>query len=347
MSHSAAFDILPSAKEQYQSKHLLQLNRDLSRVAKQKPFIKASYYDSPVGLPSLRLQIKDRYRSRGLIINEDDLCITAGCQHALFLSLFTVCKPGDNVAVESPGFYGVIQLLEQLQLNIIEIPAFPVTGLDLGALESALDKWKISAVVVTPSFSTPTGALMSVANRKALVAIANDHDFAVIEDDIYGELVFDSSANSDNHPPLKAFDSQDRVILCSSFSKSLSRDLRIGWVAGGRWHKDIIRLKLTSQLASSRVQQEAIAEFMLNGHFKRHIASFTSTLLDQRNQLLAAILQYWPNSVKYTLPQGGLALWVEFSENIDTTKLYAKALEKTSPSHLDNYFHALVIIKTV
>ncbi|WNC70042.1 PLP-dependent aminotransferase family protein [Thalassotalea nanhaiensis] len=323
MQRSAAFDISPSCNEQYQSKYLLQLQKDISKATKVSPFIKASYYDSPIGLLSLRKQICTRYRNRDFLMDESEVCITSGCQHSLFLSLFSVCKPGDTVAVESPGFYGIIQLLEQLQLNIIEIPVASTTGLDLDALEQAASKWDIAAVVVTPSFSTPTGALMPIKNRQRIVTIANTHDFAVIEDDIYGELGFDS-----NLPPVKTFDSEQRVILCSSFSKSLSRDLRIGWVNGGRWHEKIIRLKLTSQLASGQLQQLAVAEFMANGHFKRHLHSFKSSLLLHRNQLLSALLQYGPSAIKYSLPQGGLALWVEFSQEINTTKLYSTALKK-------------------
>lgn len=323
MQRSAAFDILPSANEQYQSKYLLQLQKDISKATKKTPFIKASYYDSPIGLLSLRKQISDRYRHRDFLVNENKLCITSGCQHSLFLSLFTVCQPGDTVAVESPGFYGIIQLLEQLQLNIIEIPVSSNTGIDLNALAEAAEKWDIAAVVVTPSFSTPTGALMPINNRQRLLKIANKHDLAVIEDDIYGELGFDS-----NLPPVKAFDTEQRVILCSSFSKCLSRDLRIGWVSGGRWHDKIIRLKLTSQLASGQLQQQAVAEFMAKGHFKRHLNSFKSSLLVHRNQLLSALLQYGPKSIKYTLPHGGLALWIEFEQHIDTTKLYPKALKE-------------------
>ncbi|WOH37983.1 PLP-dependent aminotransferase family protein [Thalassotalea fonticola] len=323
MQRSAAFDILPSANEQYQSKYLLQLQKDINKATKNSPFIKASYYDSPIGLLNLRKQIRERYRNRGFLINESDLCITSGCQHSLFLSLFSVCKPGDTVAVESPGYYGIIQLLEQLQLNIVEIPVSGDTGIELNALAQAAEKWDIVAVVVTPSFSTPTGALMPINNRQRLINIANMHNLAVIEDDIYGELGFDS-----NLPPVKSFDTEQRVILCSSFSKCLSRDLRIGWVSGGRWHDKIIRLKLTSQLASGQLQQQAVADFMVNGHFKRHINSFKNSLLLHRNQLLSALLQYGPVSIKYTLPNGGLALWVEFEQHVDTTKLYSKALKE-------------------
>lgn len=98
-----------------------------------------------------------------------------------------VCKSGDVVAVEAPGFYGVLQLLEQLELRVIEIPASPTTGMDIRALEESLQVWHIKACVVSPSFATPTGAVMPSENRRRLLELAERHDLAIIEDDIYGE----------------------------------------------------------------------------------------------------------------------------------------------------------------
>ena len=323
MSRSAAFDILPKSTPLPPSNHLIELNRHISRALRDSVHNKSMYYDSPLGLESLRQQIKDRYRLRGLSLGVDDFCITSGCQHALFLALLVTCKPGDNVAVESPAFYGVVQLLEQLNLNIIEVSASAVSGLDPDELEKALAHWQIKACIVTPTFATPTGSTMPVQAREKLISLANAHDFAVIEDDIYGELSF-----TNNIAPLKALDSQQRVILCSSFSKSLSRDLRIGWIAAGRWQDDVVRLKLTSQLASCQTQQQGIASFISSGGFRRHLDHFTRTLQHQRQQLLTALARYWPNNIRYTVPKGGIALWLELDSNIDTAKLYNETIKE-------------------
>lgn len=323
MERGAAFDVLPNSTVEPAAKHLVELGRHTSRAIRQSIQNKAMYYDSPLGIESLRNQIAARYRKRNLVLTADDFCITSGCQHALFLALFVTCKPGDNVAVESPAFYGVVQLLEQLKLNIIEISTSPVEGLDTNELEKALKHWQIKACIVTPTFATPTGAILAPERKQALIKLANDYDFAVIEDDIYGELSFRDSVS-----PLKALDSQDRVILCSSFSKSLSRDIRVGWIAAGRWQAEVIRLKLTSQLASCRSQQEGLASFIKCGEFRKHIDYFTVQLKHQRNQLVEALQNHWPATVRFTVPDGGLALWVELDRTIDTTKLYRKTLEK-------------------
>lgn len=322
MQRGAAFDVLPKSEVGPASKHLENLQRHLSRALRSSAHDKAMYYDSPLGNKLLREQISERYRSRGLLLNHDNFCITSGCQHSLFLALLACCKEGDNVAVESPAFYGVVQLLEQLKLNIIEISSSPVDGMDTVELNKALQQWKIKACVVTPAFATPTGAILNNQRKQSLIELANQYDFTVIEDDIYGELSFKNQVS-----PLKSLDTQSRVILCGSFSKALSRDIRIGWIAAGKWHQKIVRLKLTSQLASSQSQQEGLASFLQSGAYRKHLDFFNVQLEHQRNQLVDALEKYWPASVRYAVPSGGLSLWVELDKSIDSTKLYAKILD--------------------
>jgi len=323
MKHSAAFDILPSAGGNEPSSHIIELNRHISRAMRNHPENKAMYYNEPAGDLALRSQITERYRQFSLSINPDQLCVTSGCQNALFLALMTTCNPGDNVIVESPAFYGVLQLLEQLQLNVIEIPASSETGLDINAFESALKTWQVKACVLTPAFATPTGATMPDQNKTRLMALANHYDIAVIEDDIYGDLFFETRPT-----PLKALDNQERVILCSSFSKALSRDLRIGWISGGRWHEKITQLKLVTHLASCQSLQQGLASFMAEGCYRRHLSHYRQTLKQQRDQLVNVIRGYWPDSTLFSVPEGGLALWLEMDSSLDMQAAYPRAQEK-------------------
>jgi DNA-binding transcriptional MocR family regulator len=342
MNRGAAFDILPGAEQTPPSNHLIKLNRHISKAMRLHPMNKAMYYDKPFGNFELRHEINNRYRQRGLDLTTDQICITSGCQHALFLALLATCKAGDNVAVESPAFYGVLQLLEQLKLNIVEIPSDPKTGVMVSAIESICEQWDISALVVSPAFATPTGASIPEDNKKAIIQIANRHQLAVIEDDIYGELGFEYCPS-----PLKAFDTQDRVILCSSFSKSLSRDLRLGWISGGLWHQSITQLRMVSQLAASQSAQEGVASFMAEGNYRRHLTDYNSILRRQRDQLSSTISKHWVTPVKYCLPNGGLTMWIELPENVDTLELYKLAITKNitimpgmlfcASNHFSNY----------
>lgn len=320
MNRSAAFDIQPKAPV-VQLPHLTLLHRILSRTLREQGARFALHYDEPLGLLALREQLVLHYRHCHLRLALNDLCITAGCQHALFLALQAVSVPGDIVAVEHPAFYGVLQLLQQLQLQVVEIPSSSA-GMDITALQQVLDRWPVKACIVTPAFATPTGACMPPAAQSQLLRLANQYDFAIIEDDIYGDLGF-----YQRPAPLKALDTEQRVILCSSFSKSLSRDLRIGWIAGGRWQTKITRLKLVSQLAVSQSVQQALALFLAEGHYKRHLQHYRIQLLHQRDQLLNALQRYWPAAC-YTVPQGGLALWLTLPVSVNCTEAYQRCLQQ-------------------
>lgn len=322
MRRGAAFDLLPGHKSGDLPAGIVSLNRSIGRALRRQRGNGYQYYDEPAGDSLLREQLAVHHAKRGWTVSVDQLCITSGCQHALFLALMACCDAGDVVAVESPGFYGVMQLLAQLGLQVVEVPASIDTGMDVAALEEVLKHWKVKACIVSPAFSTPGGALMPDASRVRLLELAAEHDLAIIEDDIYGDTALGKVPD-----PLKALDEDNRVILCSSFSKSLSRDLRLGWISGARWHAKILQLKLITQLASSRYLQQGVAEFMADGHFSTHLRRQRNDLRTQRDHLMA-YLHAWPYQTRFSVPQGGLATWVELPEGVDTLQSYSTLLQQ-------------------
>lgn len=321
MRRSAAFDLLPELQEGDVPPGVVALNRSVGRSLRRQRGQGHQYYDEPAGDANLREQLALHNARRGWLVEPDRLCTTSGCQHALFLALMACCERGDVVAVESPGFYGVLQLLEQLQLQVVEVPTSAETGIDMDALEEVLERWKVKACVVSPAFATPSGALMPLEARKKLLYLAERHDLAVIEDDIYAETALAGVPD-----PLKALDRDNRVILCSSFSKSLTRDLRLGWISGARWHDRVLHLKLVTQLASSRFLQQGVADFMADGSFAAHLRRQRHQLRANRDRLIASI-HAWPGEVRVSTPQGGLAVWAELRPDVDTLEAYPRALE--------------------
>ena len=325
MSRSAAFDITPSSPITLpRSNHLDNLNRNINKAMRQHQQRNAYYYGAPSGDELLKQQIALRYKKRGVEVEAADICITQGCQNSLYLSLLQVCQAGDIVAVESPAFYGVLQLLQHLKLKIVEIPSSFTRGISPEDLSRAAQKWPIKACILTPTYATPTGASMSDEQKAQIVAVAKENDFTLIEDDIYGDLGFHEETK-----PLKAFDTDNRVILCSSLSKVLSRDLRIGWTISASRAKGIAQAKLVNHLANSQAIQEGVAQFMMEGHYDRYLPILRRRLLNQREQLLVAIKQYWKTSVHYTVPDGGLSLWLKLEDRIDTMSLYNQAIKQS------------------
>lgn len=323
MSRGAAFDILPSADTELNSDALNILNRSIGRALRKQKSHPHYYYGELKGDPDFRSQIAERYRRAGCSMNPEDLIITSGCQHSLFIALSVCCQPGDLVAIESPGFYGAIQLLEQLGLQIIEIPSSPTSGMNISLLEEALSRWSIKACIVTPAFATPTGSLMPDSNKAYLYELSEHHDFIVIEDDIYGELSF-----SNRPEPLKALDQNGRVILCGSLSKSLSRDLRTGWIYSERFREKIQQWKLVTQLSSSQFVQEGITDFIATGGYDLHLKKLRNHLRQQRDDLVRHLDQEWPSEIRISIPEGGLSIWVQLPDSVDTLVSYRKILDQ-------------------
>jgi DNA-binding transcriptional MocR family regulator len=143
------------------------IEQALTKAARQYRVRTANYEFSP-GAPELRRQLSRRLADAGCAVHPDNLVITNGCQEALTLALRAVTSPGDVVAIESPTFYGLLQVIESLGLEALEIPTNPHSGMSLEALELALSRWPVKACVVTPNFSNPLGCLMPDEHKQKL-----------------------------------------------------------------------------------------------------------------------------------------------------------------------------------
>jgi len=154
-------------------------------------------------------------RDAGVVVDPSEVVITHGCVDALQMSLRVLTRPGDLIAAESPTYYGLLQLADLLGLKVIEIPSDPATGMSLEALQLAANQWSIKALVLTTRLSNPLGGTMPEERQKHLLRLASDFDIQIVEDDIYGELMFELGRTK----ALKAYDRLDRVIYCSSFPK--------------------------------------------------------------------------------------------------------------------------------
>lgn len=301
--------------------------RSLSKIARHYGN-RAATYAFPPGLPELRQQIARRMHLCASPTDPSRVLITNGCQEALSLALQTVAQPGDIIAIESPTFYGLLQVIESLGMKALEIPTDPQTGLSIPALELALEQWAVKACVLIPNFSNPLGSLMPVEHKQQLVALAHHHDLLLIEDDIYGDLGF-----SGTRPPnLLSFEtdaSNGKVIYCSSFSKTVAQGLRIGWlVLPERFFQRAEYLKYVTNLAAPTLPQLALADFLAHGGYERYLRQVQSRYAQQVTLFSRAISQHFPPGTKVTQPKGGFVLWVELAEATDTLKVTQQLLKQ-------------------
>ena len=250
--------------------------------------------------------------------------ITSGCIEALNICLRAVTSRGDIVAVESPTYFGILSILESLGLRVLEIATDPREGVDLGALQTALRKYRVSACLFMTNFHNPLGSCMPEGKKKELVNLLAKKEIPLIEDDIYGDLPFGLR----RPPAAKSFDRKGLVLWCSSFSKILSPGYRIGWTAPGRFQKQVERLKFVSSMGTGTLPQLVIAEFLEHSSYDRYLRKIRGAYQSQVQRVAQAVGKYFPEGTRVTRPEGGFVLWVELPRNVDSVDLYERAREK-------------------
>ena len=276
------------------------------------------------GDEGLREALRQRYALHGVPLPADELVICNGALEALNLCLQAVTQPGDVVVVESPTFYAALQAIERLNLRALEVATDPAEGVDLAALEALLQRERVAACWFMTSFQNPLGALMPVARKQALVALLARHGVPLIEDDVYGELY----AGMRRPPPAKTFDAAGLVLHCSSFSKCLAPGYRVGWAAAGRFAPVVHRLKMMTSLATSLPAQRALAEYLRQGGYDRHLRLLREALAAQQQRAQRQIARFFPAGTRVTQPAGGYFLWLELPPQVDALALHRLALEQ-------------------
>lgn len=274
------------------------------------------------GNARLREALRSRSVRQGLQVGPDEPIITNGAMEALNLCLQAVTKPGDVVAIEAPTFYAALQALERLHLRAVEVPTHPQLGVDPDGLAEVIARHGVAACWLMPSFQNPLGALMPNARKQAVMRVLTQAGVPVVEDDVYGELHHGSTRPL----PLKALDREGLVLHCSSFSKCLAPGYRVGWALPGRHAHAVHKLKMMSSLATSVPSQLALAEYLEEGGYDRHLRQLRLTLADSLAQLRQMVLRHFPAGTRVSRPEGGYFLWVQCPAQVDTLKLHHQAL---------------------
>lgn len=281
-------------------------------------------YESLQGNEKLLTQVaKWSFNWKGNL-SEKDILTTAGCISAISYCLMALTKRGDTIAVESPCYYGILQLVQSLGLKILELPTNPQTGVEIESLKKFLQKTKLAACLFVSNFNNPFGSLMPDEHKKEAVKLLVKYNVPLIEDDIYGDIYF-----GDKRPTCcKSYDESGMVLLCSSVSKTLAPAYRVGWVAPGKFMEKVMKIKLFHSLSSTSITHEVIGNFLETGRYEAHLRKLRRTLHTNYLQYVRVIGECFPDGTKISRPQGGLSIWVELPKRIDTIDLYNIALSK-------------------
>lgn len=300
-----------------------KINRIVSSIVRRVG-ARINTYDFPPGNWELRRQIARCSLDWGCSLSPDEIIITCGCTEALSLCLRTVGRPGDVIAVETPTYFVILEMIERLGMKALEIATHPRDGICLSELENAIENSHVKAMVVMPNFQNPLGAKIPDEKKEKLAILSNRRGVPLIEDDLYGDLFFDGTRPK----VVKAFDRKGLVLFCSSFSKTLAPGYRVGWTVPGIYYHQVCRLKQISSAGSGSLPQLMVAEFLQTGGYGHHLRKLRRTYAENLLLMSELISKAFPDGTKMTRPQGGQVLWVELPPSVDSLVLHQKAILK-------------------
>lgn len=302
---------------------LNKLNKMSRELIRENPEHSSSYLYPP-GLEELRIQIAKNCTHFGKTVRPEEIVITSGTIDAVNLCLRSVAGPGDTVIVESPCYYGILQSIEYFKMKAIEVPGHPRTGIDLDILSQVLKKETVKACIITANFHNPTGALMPEKNKRLFVEMMSHYGVSVIEDDVFGALYFSETIPK----PLFAYDQEGIVQYCSSFSKTLSPGLRVGWAIPGKHQPRVEKLKYMASMATASFPQHLAARYLQSGGYERHLRKLRKSLENNMIQMINAVYSYFPLGTQVVLPQGGGLIWVQLPEQVDMDFFVQEAIKR-------------------
>ncbi|MCG8616122.1 MAG: PLP-dependent aminotransferase family protein [Desulfobacterales bacterium] len=321
-----------------------QLSRIMKSISSEDLARSIASYDPCIGNTELRTALAKQMLGYACPVVPDDIVTTNGCLEAVSLCLRAVAEPGDTILVESPVFHCFLQLIEDLNMYVLELPGCPDSGMDPDAFKAIVSTNKIKACLLNTNFQNPLGSVMSVSNKEKVMKTAAEAGIPIIEDDIYGDIYFGSTRPS----TFKAMDTAGNVLYCASFSKTLAPGLRAGWTVPGKFKDKVIRLKLNTQLSCAALSHRVAARFLETGAYDRHIRRLRNQVKTQASAMALAIADHFPKDTCLTFPRGGMMLWLELNREIDTMDVFHRARARNVsilPGRLcsssDRYSHCL------
>lgn len=286
----------------------------------------ALQYGPTEGYKPLReIVATERMSTAHMNLTADDVIITTGSQQGLEFSAKLFLNKGDTVICESPSYLGAINAFKAYEPRFVEVE-MDENGMIMSELEKALKNNPDAKMIYTiPDFQNPTGITMSDDRRKRIAELASEYKIPVIEDNPYGELIYEGEV----HPAIKSFDKEGWVVFLGTFSKTFTPGLRLGWIcASPEILNKYVLIKQGADLQSSSLDQRIAAAFMQKYNLNEHIEKIREVYGKRRTLMLESMDKYFPEGVKHTNPYGGLFTWVELREDLDAALIMEECIKE-------------------
>ncbi|MBU8731056.1 PLP-dependent aminotransferase family protein [Cytobacillus oceanisediminis] len=284
----------------------------------------ALQYSTTEGYIPLRDAICQRMKMAGIDSSLENVLITSGSQQAIDLTGRLFINEGDTIICESPTYLAAINVFKSYKAQFIEV-AMDDDGMLMEELEKRLQEHPNAKFIYTiPDFQNPTGRTLKLERRKRMIELANQYDVLIVEDNPYGAVRFAGK----ELPPVKHFDTEGRVIYLSTFSKIFTPGLRLGWICAHPFFIDkYVAFKQTADLHTDSFAQRITAKYMELYDIEEHIHKIKAVYKERCTAMLSCIEEFFPNNISYSKPEGGLFIWVELPEGIDSAHIFTECLK--------------------
>jgi 2-aminoadipate transaminase len=292
---------------------------------------KIMQYGNTEGVPDLKEQISMRMKDKWSIDGgPEKILITVGSQQGLDILGRLFVDKESSVVIEAPTYLGALNTFKPREPCFISMP-MDEDGLMIDVLDDYLNHIKdemkpLKFLYTIPTFQNPSGTCMSLSRRRRLIDLSHQHDFLIIEDDPYSELRY----HGENRPKLAALDKEDKVIYLGTLSKTLAPGFRIAWTHGPV--EIIEKMSIAKQavdLCSPTFTQHVALEYIRRGYLDRHLQEIKRIYSRKQRTMVLAMDDLMPRDyINWNIPEGGMFLWCEMNENMDSESMFVKAMEE-------------------
>lgn len=292
--------------------------REAAAHALESDWEKALSYGTGRGHPALCEWIAELHGTK-----PEQVMVTNGSMEGAALLFRYLVAEGDRVVIEQPTYDRTLLLLQQAGADLIGAP-LESDGVDPAAVEAACGDGEVALAHVIPNFHNPAGCTLSVEKRKALVQLAADHGFTLFEDDPYRLISFDETRAE----TMLDMDAADRVIHASSFSKSVSPGVRVGYLVGPEEQIGTLAKRANETYISPNMLAEAIVfELCRSGGLDENLKVVNAALRERRDALVEALHEHIPEA-EFVVPAGGYFLWLDLKDDVDSEALLSEAKQE-------------------
>ena len=257
-------------------------------------------------------------------ITKNNIIITTGSQQALDLLGKVFLNENDKVMVEKPSYLGLLQAFCTYEAHFIQTKLDDY-GLNIEDLKRTMAEYKPKLAYLIPNFQNPTGLTYTKENRQDIFEVIKNEDMILIQDDPYGELRFDDTPRL----PYIGVNKTDKNVYLGSFSKIITPGMRLGYIIA---HEEIIKMaetaKQAADLHSNIFAQYLISDYLHNNDLDEHIKKIKALYKTQAKAMADSMEKYFPKSVQFTVPKGGMFTWATLEEDKSSLELFNRAIKK-------------------